>query len=139
MSEEKQVKKQLIKNMILNLVTFSIIFSILGLIIYGQFKNSLYISADSELEKTNVRREFRFEEIERKNERADKGERPETVPPNEQENSPRLVFITRNSDGEISDNNSLNEIFEKASFDKNNLNTIYEMKIGNYSYSFNKY
>ena len=54
MSEEKQVKKQLLKNMILNLVTFSIIFTILGIIIYGQFKSSLYISADSELEKTNT-------------------------------------------------------------------------------------
>ena len=60
MSEEKQVKKQLLKNMILNLVTFSIIFTILGIIIYGQFKSSLYISADSELEKTNTRREFRI-------------------------------------------------------------------------------
>ena len=57
MSEEKQVKKQLLKNVLLNLVTFTIIFSILGIIIYGQFKNSLYISADSELEKSNIRRE----------------------------------------------------------------------------------
>lgn len=66
MSEEKQVKKQLLKNMLLNLITFTIIFYILGLVIYGQFKNSLYLSADSELEKTNTRRETRLESNDRK-------------------------------------------------------------------------
>ena len=50
MSEERKVKKQLIKNMILNLVTFSIIFYLLGIVIYSQFNNSLYLSADYELE-----------------------------------------------------------------------------------------
>ena len=130
MSEEKQVKKQLLKNMILNLVTFSIIFTILGIIIYGQFKSSLYISADSELEKTNTRREFRIN-----NERKlDIREKRDIAPPDEQENSPRLIFITRNSNGELEGNANLNEIFKNAPFDKNNLNNIYEVKIGDYSY-----
>ena len=130
MSEEKQVKKQLLKNMILNLVTFSIIFTILGIIIYGQFKSSLYISADSELEKTNTRREFRINNERKLNIR----ERRDIAPPDEQENSPRLVFITRNSNGELEENANLNEIFKNAPFDKNNLNNIYEIKIGDYSY-----
>ena len=131
MSEEKQVKKQLIKNMILNLVTFSIIFTILGIIIYGQFKSSLYLSADSELEKTNTRREFRIGNAEK---RTDRTERPEISPPDSEEKSPRLVFITRNSDGEIAESENLNEVLKNASFDKNLLNTIYEVKIGDYSY-----
>ena len=130
MSEEKQVKKQLLKNMILNLVTFSIIFTILGIIIYGQFKSSLYISADSELEKTNTRREFRINN----DRKSDIRERRDIAPPNEQENSPRLVFITRNSNGELEENMNLNEVFKNATFDKNNLNSIYEIKIGDYSY-----
>jgi len=134
LSEEKQVKKQLVKNMILNLVTFSIIFTILGVIIYGQFKSSLYLSADSELEKTNTRREFRMGNIERKTERIERNERVNITPPDEQENSPRLVFISRNSSGEISINENLNDLFKNATFDKNNLNTIYELTIGNYSY-----
>ena len=50
-NEEEKVKKQLVKNMILNLITFSIIFYLLGIVIYTQFTNSLYMSADSELEK----------------------------------------------------------------------------------------
>ncbi len=130
MSEEKQVKKQLLKNMILNLVTFSIIFTILGIIIYGQFKSSLYISADSELEKTNTRREVRINN----DRKLDIRERRDIVPPDEQENNPRLIFITRNSNGELEENTSLNEIFKNASFDKNNLDNIYEVKIGDYSY-----
>ena len=130
MSEEKQVKKQLLKNMILNLVTFSIIFTILGIIIYGQFKRSLYISADSELEKTNTRREFRINN----DRKLDIRERHDIAPPDEQENSPRLVFITRNSNGELEGNTNLNEVFKNATFDKNNLNSIYEIKIGDYSY-----
>lgn len=50
MNEERKVKTQLIKNMILNLITFSIIFSILGIVIYSQFSNFVYNSADSELQ-----------------------------------------------------------------------------------------
>ena len=131
MSEEKQVKKQLIKNMLINLVTFSIIFTILGIIIYEQFKSSLYISADTELEKTNIRREFRINNNERK---LDTRERRDLIPPGEQANSPRLIFITRNSDGELENNSNLNDIFVNASFDKNNLNSIYEISIGEYYY-----
>ena len=36
--------------MVLNLITFSIIFSILGIVIYGQFSNFVYNSADTELQ-----------------------------------------------------------------------------------------
>lgn len=135
MSEEKQVKKQLLKNMILNLITFIIIFSVLGIIIYGQFKSSLYLSADSELEKTDTRREFRNENrfnapdnlampTEEKNRPLD----------NLEENSPRLIFITRDSDGNILSNQNLNDIFENTEFDKTNLNNIYELSIEGYSY-----
>ena len=139
MSEEKQVKKQLLKNMILNLIAFTIIFTILGVIIYGQFKSSLYLSADSELEKTNTRREMIMNRI---------GERPDllynenltNIPEKpvqtEEEKSPRLVFISRDANGKIQTDNEehLNDIFKNAYFDKSNLNKIYEIKINNYSY-----
>ena len=119
MSEEKQVKKQLLKNMILNLVTFSIIFTILGIIIYGQFKSSLYISADSELEKTNTRREFRIN-----NERKlDIRERRDVAPPDEQENSPRLIFITRNSNGELESITITGDFYYKDTY---TLNLVYD-------------
>ena len=129
MSEEKQVKKQLLKNVLLNLITFTIVFYILGIAIYGQFKSTLYSSADSELGRTNTRREVRMGKEDRF------GERPEFLDNlNEQAKSPRLIFITRDSNGNISDQDNLNDIFENASFDKKNLNSIYEINISNYAY-----
>ena len=141
MSEEKQVKKQLLKNMLLNLVTFTIIFTILGIIIYGQFKSSLYLSADTELEKNSFRRELKMINDERYGNRPSLPdnqnylERPEGNLNNQEEN-PRLVSILRNSQGNIleEENINLNDIFKNASFDKTNLNKIYEITIENYSY-----
>ena len=140
MSEEKQVKKQLLKNMLLNLVTFTIIFTILGIIIYGQFKNSLYISADSELQKTNTRGDIRIRNG-NDNRFGDFPTIPNTIEnqknrniPNDEEKSPRLVFISRDSDGNINEDLELNDIYQNASFDKDNLNNIYELTIGDYSY-----
>ena len=122
MSEEKQVKRQLLKNVILNLITFAVIFTILGVIIYGQFKSSLYLSADSELERTNSIREFRME---REDRFAEKPRIPDNS--NVQNKSPRLVFINRDADGNISQEGNLNDIFKSSSFDKTNLNNIYEI------------
>ena len=51
MSEEEKVKKQILKNVILNLITFSVVFYILCIFIYAQFNSSLYLSADTALEK----------------------------------------------------------------------------------------
>ncbi len=131
MNEEEKVKKHLIKNMFLNLITFSIIFYVLGMIIYSQFNHSLYISADSELKKLISQGNNTFGEIER-------------IYLNKKEivvekinSNPRLVFIIRNKDekiiGEIL-NNNLNNIFNNVEFDKNRLNTIYEINIEGYSY-----
>ena len=130
MSEEKQVKKQLLKNVLLNLITFTIIFYILGMVIYGQFKSSLYLSADSELERANSKREARIE----------KDDRFEVKPEffdniNEQDKSPRLIFLNRDSDGNLLQEDNLNEIFENAVFDKTNLNNIYEITISDYVYA----
>ena len=163
MNEEKQVKHQLLKNMLLNLITFSIIFYILGAVIYAQFKNTLYNSADNELSSAQIR------EINGTNQRgqmpelknndnningiiAENGvlEKPEapinsdnlTRAQNKQFNqeihSPRVVTIQRNENGEIEEdseiNNNLNSIFENASFNKNELDSIYEIEIEGYMY-----
>ena len=144
MSEEKQVKKKLLKNVLLNLITFTIIFTILGIIIYGQFRSSLYLSADSELERSNSRREFRIEKEDRFQEKSGIHEHSDIFENsntnnnldnlNEQERNPRLIFITRDSYGNISEQDNLNDIFENAAFDKTNLNNIYEITISNYAY-----
>lgn len=147
MSEEKQVKKQLLKNVLLNLITFIIIFTALGVIIYGQFSSSLYLSADSELERSNYRGKFRIENEDRFEQRPITHETSENKSMmensnaennsdvlNEQARSPRLVIINRDADGNISEQDNLNDIFKNASFDKTNLNNIYEITISNYTY-----
>ena len=158
MNEEKQVKHQLLKNMFLNLITFSIIFYLLGVVIYAQFKNTLYNSADNELTSAHVR------EINDSNQRGlgpelkkpennindTITERPEdhlntdstmmtqNKPINQEKHSPRVVIIQRNKDGEIEQesdiNNNLNEIFESTLFEKDIIGTIYEIEIEGYAY-----
>lgn len=155
MNEEKQVKKQLLKNMLLNLITFSIIFYILGAVIYTQFSNTLYNSADSELVNSQNRGLNGPNEIgkgignkdiinrtKEQNSQISKnevGEVPQEKPQlDETEKSPRIVIIQRDESGNIiqdtDNNNSLNSIFEYATFEKNNLDTIYETTIQGYSY-----
>ena len=134
MDEEKKVKKQLVKNMILNLITFSVIFYMFGTVIYSQFYNSLYRSADSELEKvihqTNGnQRDSQKIQIRKMNE--------DELEPKLQ--NPRLVFIVRDEDGKIIENSTknstINSLFRNIEFDKNQLNYIYEININNeYSY-----
>lgn len=49
--------------------------------------------------------------------------------------NPRIIYIIRDSLGNIKDNNDLNENFNYVEFDKNSLNTIYTTKVNNeYSY-----
>lgn len=125
MSEEEKVKKQIIKNVILNLITFSIVFYILCIVIYTQFNSSLYISADTALEKFIVRENGEISS------RLPNGVTEIRVSVEDQ--NPRLIFIRRNENGRIlDDNNNLNTIFENTGFDLNNLNTIYEINIGGY-------
>ena len=147
MNEEEKVKKQLSKNMLLNLITFSIIFYMLGSVIYGKFNNSLYMSADSELEKVMHQQKKKMGEK----------EKPMKINIPEQDNNnpkpsnddfdnkddgdnhdfqnPRLVFIERSENGTINEDSNVSEIFKDVDFNKDLLSTIYEVNINNeYSY-----
>ena len=145
MNEEKIVKRQLAKNTIFNILTFSIILIVLGLMIYSEFKSSLYISADTELRKElnqgkrmipekkfEERKEFIQEDISNidKNKKID-----ESIPVDKQndEFSPRVVTIIRDSSGNIIEE-PINEIYEQAEFNIKEIETIYEIKINGYSY-----
>ena len=119
--------------MVLNLITFSIIFSILGIVIYGQFSNFVYNSADTELQNAIAQLENTSTNSSDILPRAIGEERL-----NIREQSPRLVFIQRDSNGnikEIEENQFLNEVFNNVSFDKTQINQIYESTIDNkYTY-----
>ena len=151
MNEEKQVKKQLLKNMLLNLITFSIIFYILGAVIYTQFRTTLYNSADNELTNSknheiNIPQQRVREWNELNSDSLDTNNETEGIKrgPDEENNqignnrSPRVAIVLRDENGKIIEdseiNNTLNDIFEYASFDKNTIGTIYETTIQGYSY-----
>ena len=146
MNEEKIVKRQLAKNTIFNILTFSIILIVLGLMIYSEFKSSLYISADTELRKElnqgkRMIPEKKFEE--RKDfiqegdiSNIDKNKKiDESIPVDKQndEFSPRVVTIIRDSSGNIIEE-PINEIYEQAEFNIKEIETSYEIKINGYSY-----
>lgn len=128
MSEEEKVKKQLKKNMLLTLITFSIVFIILGMTIYSQFKNSLYISADSELKKVVTQVENRGIENDKKPIRKD------NIESRERNQNPRLVFIKRDENSQIIEDDTLNDIFKNIGFNKNQIDSIYEINVNGYSY-----
>lgn len=146
MNEEKIVKKQLTKNMIFNIIAFSIILVTLGILIYTEFKSSLYISADSELKnelnqnkkmmfEPNKRFEDRNESIPREelNDREIDTKRSDNLKDFQEDFSPRIITILRDSSGNIIEE-PINEMFEQVEFDINKIEEIYETKINNYSY-----
>lgn len=146
MNEEKIVKKQLTKNMIFNIIAFSIILVTLGFLIYTEFKSSLYISADSELRnelnrnkkimfEPNKRFEDRNESIPREelNDREIDTKRSDNLKDFQEDFSPRIITILRDSSGNIIEE-PINEMFEQVEFDINKIEEIYETKINNYSY-----
>ena len=135
MNEEEKVKKQLKKNMLLNLLTFSIIFYILGMSIYGQFTNSLYMSADAELEQAVVMDE-KVKENGSNSKKPALLDEEKPIESQRKNENPRLIKIIRNENGEILDNigTNLNEIFENVKFNKNVIRTIYETEVQGYSY-----
>lgn len=155
MGEEKLIKKQLLKNMLLNFIAFTIIFSTLGIILYIQVENSIYVSSDEELLNTKNRSgimeriQDKFDEdfnewqnnlnnnydIDADNE----NERPidELRPKNKGliNINPRLIYIVRDTTGTIKEIQPSNETFESLTFDKNNLDSIYMIKLNNeYNY-----
>ncbi len=139
MNEEEKVKKQIRTNMLLNLITFSIIFYILGIVIYNQFTNSVYKSADLELEQSF--HQFREEQSDSpKKPINNQGQEMENIHSEEErEQNPRLVYIERDADGNLIEdseqNQTLNTIFTNVEFDSTIIDTIYQININNeYTY-----
>lgn len=135
MKEQKVIQKQLIKNMLLNLATFTIIFSILGIILYNQVRNSLYHSADEELWNSKNR----YGIIENINRRDEKIRQVPNVEEKRIGINPRIIYIIRDSSGNIKDDGEINQLNENiintVSFDMNNLDKIYNVVVdGTYGY-----
>lgn len=128
MREREIIKNNIRKNIGINFVVFLIIFLIFDFIIYNQVLDSLYNSIDEEL----YRASQRYQPVNLK-----------PMPRNELEIdkniNPRIISITRNSQGEVINGDNLGRIYDEFGnemiFDKNNLNNIYQIQLsGIYSY-----
>lgn len=150
MREQVLIKHQLRKNMIYNFITLTIIFSVLGLIIYTQVATSLYKSSDDEL--INNKNKIAILADENPN---FSGNTSETFPPKittsdgtdsqivvkkrqaEDAPNPRLVYIFRDSSGNIKENiGSYNSnYFSDVDFNSSLIDEIYTTTVdGQYEY-----
>lgn len=139
--EQKLIKNGMRKNIIINFIVFLVMFFIFDFIIYNQVSNSLYNQIDEELKKSN--------QIQTIMKRIDKEEREENtinfIPKENKKDetgkniSPRIISITRNSNGEVINSEQIGRIYEDygeyITFNKNNLNNIYTIEV-NGQYSF---
>lgn len=163
MEEEKIVRKQLLKSMIFTFITFSIIFTVFDFIIYNQISTSIYNSIDKEISSAEEDTKTRglTEKIDRissnntKNNIADV--QLDTENNNSTDNSkkqfppstgngkmgvgisPRLIYIIRDSDGNIMNQDSIGRFYDEyindVSFDKNQLEEKYTIRLNDtYSY-----
>lgn len=135
MSEQKIIKNQLIKNMMFNLIAFTIIFSVFGAIIYGQFSNSLYKSADEELLNSKDRMSF-LQDLSKDNppSKITKNDNKQIEPRTKTGMNPRLIYVLRDEDGNITSDGNIGYIYtdeyiESIKFDKDNLNKIYKLSM----------
>ena len=159
MKEEKVIKNQLRKNMLFNLIAFAIIFSVLGIIIYSQFRISLYQSADEELLNVQNRagiihrinrnesigideqNSFSNQNIMERIAPPDSNETDKRIPPDleddqtrneQQEVNPRLIYIYRDENGKIVEDKSSvsdNQDFQNIVFDSTKIDKVYEVTI----------
>lgn len=139
--EQKLIKNGMRKNIIINFIVFLVMFFIFDFIIYNQVSNSLYNQIDEDLKKSN--------QIQTIVQRIDKEEREENaikfIPKENKKDetgkniSPRIISITRNSNGEVINSEQIGRIYEDygeyITFNKNNLNNIYTIEV-NGQYTF---
>ncbi len=151
MEEQSEVRLNLFKHIAYNLIGFAVIFIIFGIFIFFLVKNiaysninkSLYDSKDQLLEIDNdhiniVINSGEFGEIYTRDLIQDAIKTYQDKIITRRIVNPNIIVILRDMDGNIVNENDLlrmDEYFEDISFNKNNLNKIYELKIGNqYSY-----
>lgn len=150
MEEQSELRFKLLKIIGYNLIGFAIIFIIFGIFIfclvrniaYSNVNKSLYDSRNRLLEIDNQKisliiDSMEFREIDRIGFIQDAIKTYQNALITKKVN-PNVIVILRDMNGEIVNENELlrmDEYFEEISFNKNNLDKIYELTIGNkYSY-----
>lgn len=136
MREQEIIKNNMRKNIGINFVVFLIIFLIFDFIIYNQVFHSSYNSIDEELYRSSQR--YQQKSIKPMPRNVDETEIEIEIETDKNIN-PRIITITRNNEGEVINGENLGRIYDEfgneISFDKNNLNNIYQIQLsGKYSY-----
>ena len=141
MTEKKLISTLLRKNIIFTFVIFLIIFSILGTTLYFVVQGSIYESSDRELLSSQNQKAFknnnnnRFDKKLEEKQNEKPNEKPDDIKIVPMDINPRIIYIVRDSNGSILENEFNSDRYSDVEFDKTNLNTIYEYKLnGKYSY-----
>lgn len=151
MEEQSEVRVNLLKHIAYNLIGFATIFIIFGIFIfclveniaYSNINQSLYDSKEQLLELDNEHinvfiNSREFKEIDTRELIQDTLKTYQDKIITRRIVNPNIIVILRDMEGNIVNEDDLmrmNEYFEDISFNKNNLDKIYELKIGNqYSY-----
>lgn len=133
MNEQKLIRKQLIKNMFYTFIVFAIILIFFDAIIYNQVSVSLYQSIDEELDKTAEI----YKKYEPRGITISDGNTVASII--EFKVNPRLIYIIRDSDGNITNSDSIGRLYKDylfdVKFDKDTLNKIYSTTLQN-SYNY---
>lgn len=114
MEEKKILRGELLKNTFSTFISFTILVLIFNIVIYKRVELMLYADIDEELKSiTDVDDSFVI--------------------------SPRTIYVIRDMDGHILNQNSLGRLYDDyldlVEFDSKNLNTIYTLKVNNqYNY-----
>lgn len=137
MEENKLIRNQLLKNMLYNFLAFTIIFTVFGAIIFKQISISLYNNVDQELLNAKDRIPISVV-LELDNSIPNISINDISRQVQSRNISPGIIYIVRDRDGNILNKNSIgrlyNEYMDSISFDKNNLDSIQNIKVDNYNY-----
>ena len=115
MSEQKLIKKELLKNMLYTFLVIAVLFLILDLIIYNQVRNVLYESIDNQLKSSMSAYISHQTPIIKLN--------------------PRMIYVVRDEDGKITNQNSIGRIYEEflrsSNFDVHTVGKVYTLNLNN--------
>lgn len=138
MEEEKLLKKQFILHIIYNMIAFSVIFIVFGFFMFAMIKNITFSSVDkqlhdaqNELNQINSNFEKMYTIFDFKAYEIFQNFEPE-FKTSKAINNPGITLIIRSENGEIQNKDELGRITDYSqniSFDKNNLNSLYNLKI----------
>lgn len=142
MNEKKMIKKQLLKNAGLNFIAFTTVFAIFAVLIYSVVSGAIYGAAENKLleQKESMKSIIYMPIVQSELTTIESGNIIEFNPDFQMsmntEMNPNIIYITRNTNGEILTNTLTNSYkIENIEFNKNEIDKIYTIRL-NEEYSY---